>query len=364
MKAVIFGLTISSTWGNGHATLWRGLCRALHASGHEIVFFERDVSYYGDHRDLLSAEWCRLELYREWHDATAVARRELADADVGMVTSYCPDGRAASRLVLDSNVGRKVFYDLDSPVTLDRLARGEDVPYLPEQGLGAFDLVLSYAGGAACDGLKRLAGARSVAPLYGSADPGVHRPVAGVIEPANHLSYLGTYSADRQQVLEELFVTPARLRPDRRFALAGSQYPTDFPWTDNMRYLSHMPPADHPAFFCSSRLTLNVTRAPMAAIGYCPSGRLFEATACGTAVISDWWEGLDQFFAPGSELLVAQNASDVLAAVDLSDRERQRIGEAGRARTLACHTAQARARELERVLEPGWYDQTDQVGAA
>ena len=351
MKVVIFGLTISSTWGNGHATLWRGLCRALHRAGHQIVFVERDVPYYAQHRDLAGVEWCRLVLYEYWTDVVAAARRELADADVGLVTSYCPDSTDACRIVLDSPAARKVFYDLDSPVTLDALASGQPVPYLPEGGLAEFDLVLSYAGGAALEGLTHYTGARRVAPLYGSVDPDVHRPVLPTADRRSALSYLGTYAADRQVALERLFIAPARLRRDKRFALAGSQYPPDFPWTQNLLYFWHMPASDHPSFFCSSELTLNVTRAAMARVGYCPSGRLFEATACGTPVISDWWEGLDQFFAPSQEMLVARETEDVLASLDLSDVERRRIGAWGRERTLDCHTAQTRAHEFERLLE-------------
>jgi spore maturation protein CgeB len=354
LKLVIFGLTISSAWGNGHATLWRGLGRALHAAGHDVVFFERDVPYYAQHRDLQDPDWCRLVLYADWREVSARAGHALANADAAIVTSYCPDSRPASRLVFDSPAPRQVFYDMDSPVTLDRLARGEQVEYLPENGLSGFDLVLSYAGGSALDQLQRHAGARVVAPLYGSVDPDVHRPIAGVLEWRSDVSYLGTYALDRQAALEELFIRPAQLRPDRRFALAGSQYPPDFPWTSNVFYFSHMPPAAHPAFFCSSNLTLNITRGPMARAGYCPSGRLFEATACGAAVISDWWEGLDHFFAPGREMLIARATGDVLAALELSDAERRRIAEAGRARTLECHTARVRARELEALLEPGW----------
>jgi spore maturation protein CgeB len=354
VKTVVFGLTISSAWGNGHATLWRGLCRALDAAGHDVVFFERDVPYYAQHRDLTHAPWCRLVLYRDWPGLRAAVSRELEDADVAIVTSYCPDGRAAARAVLGSAVARKVFYDLDSPVTLDRIARGEKVSYLPEEGLGEFDLVLSYAGGGALDGLKQLTGARVVAPLYGSVDPDVHRPVDPDPRRLNDLSYLGTYAADRQAALETLFVAPARLRRDRRFALAGSQYPEDFPWTTNMLYFSHVPPSDHPSLFCSSGFTLNVTRAPMAAVGYCPSGRLFEAASCGAAVVSDWWEGLDRFFEPGQEIVIARGTGDVLAALDLPSAERQRIGRAARERTLDCHTAAVRARELEQLLEPSW----------
>jgi spore maturation protein CgeB len=358
LKLVIFGLTISSAWGNGHATLWRGLCRALHAAGHDVVFFERDVPYYAQHRDLQNPGWCRLVLYQSWPEVAARAAHELADSDVAMVTSYCPDSRRASRLVFDCPVPRTVFYDMDSPVTLDRLARGEQVEYLPDGGLTDFDLVLSYAGGSALDGLRRQAGARVVAPLYGSVDPDVHRPVTGARDRRSDMSYLGTYSLDRQDALEALFIRPAQLRPDCRFALAGSQYPPDFPWMSNILYFSHMPPADHPAFFCSSDLTLNITRGPMARTGYCPSGRLFEATACGAAVISDWWEGLDQFFVPGGEMLIAHGTVDVLTALDLSDAERRRIAAAGRTRTLDCHTSHVRVRELEALLEPSWCERT------
>ena len=361
MKIVIFGLTISSAWGNGHATLWRGLCRGLHELGHDVVFFERDVPYYAGNRDMAGAAWCRLVVYDEWGTAVQAGRRELADADVGLVTSYCPDGPAAAALIFDSTVSRKVFYDLDSPVTLDQLSRGETVPYLPPGGLGGFDLVLSYAGGRALDGLRQRLGARVVAPLYGSVDPAVHRPVPPRAHLRNDLSYLGTYAADRQAMLTALFLTPARLRPDRLFALAGSLYPQDFPWGPNVLYFWHMPPHDHASFFCSSGLTLNITRAAMSSFGYCPSGRLFEAAACGTAILTDWWDGLDDFFEPARQLLVVRETGDVLDALDLSDAERVRIGAAARERVLDCHTSLARARELERLLEPSW---CGQAGAA
>lgn len=361
MKIVIFGLTISSAWGNGHATLWRGLCRGLYARGHDITFFERDVPYYARHRDAAGGDAFGLVLYGDWSDVRASAARELAQADVAIVTSYCPDGPAAADLVCGSPAARKVFYDLDSPVTLDRLARGEGVSYLPAGGLGGFDLVLSYAGGRVLDELKERLGARAVAPLYGSVDPDVHRPVPPSEALRNDLSYLGTYAADRQQKVADLFIAPARRRPHQRFAIAGAQYPPDFPWTENMLFFWHLPPGDHAALFCSSGLTLNTTRSAMAAAGYCPSGRLFEAAACGTPIVTDWWDGLPAFFEPGVEIIVAHGTEDVLAALDLSAGERARIARAARDRTLACHTAAVRARELEALLEPSW---CGQAGAA
>ena len=349
MKIVVFGLTISSSWGNGHATLWRGLCRALARRGHRVVFFEKDVPYYAGNRDLYEVPGGELVLYGDWDEIRARARREVADAEVAVVTSYCPHGIEATALVLDAP-GTRVFYDLDTPVTLARLKAGEPVPYIGSEGLAGFDLVLSYTGGAALDTLRQDLGARRVAPLYGHVDPEVHRPVAPEAPFTSDLSYLGTYAEDRQAALEALLVEPARLRPGRRFLIGGAQYPQDFPWGPNIFFVRHLPPPDHPAFFSSSRLTLNVTRRAMAEMGWCPSGRLFEAAACGTPILSDSWAGLDAFFVPGREILVAQTTADAVAALDLSDAELRRIGEAGRARVLAEHTSDHRVAELEALL--------------
>jgi spore maturation protein CgeB len=351
MKLVIFGLTITSAWGNGHATIWRGLCRALHERGHDITFFERDVSYYAAHRDLGEPDWVRLRLYGDWPQVRHEAAAACADADVAIVTSYCPDGAEASALVLDSAAQLRVFYDLDTPVTLSRLKQGDQVSYLPAQGLGDFDLVLSYTGGRALRELQTRLGARRVAPLYGSVDPDAHRQVRANDSLRADLSYLGTYAADRQQRLEELFIEPARRRPQRKFVIGGSQYPADFPWTRNIYYVWHMPPPAHPEFYCSSTLTLNVTRAAMAEMGYCPSGRLFEAAACGAPILSDTWEGLDSFFEPGREILVARSTDEALDALDLPGGTLARVAEAARARTLAEHTAACRASQLETILD-------------
>jgi spore maturation protein CgeB len=349
MKLVVFGLSISSSWGNGHATLWRGLCRALGGRGHRTVFFERDVPYYAAARDMEAIDGCELRLYSSWPEVSESARREIADADVAMITSYCPDATAASNLVLDSNALR-CFYDLDAPVTLARLRRGERVEYLPPYGLRGFDLVLSYTGGAALPLLRDWLGASQVAPLYGSVDPGTHRPARQLPEFASDLSYLGTYAADRQETLERLFIEPARLRPEMRFVIGGALYPQEFPWSSNIYFVRHLAPALHPAFYCSGRATLNVTRAPMAELGFCPSGRLFEAAACGVPILTDEWEGLDQFFTPG-QILACRTSGDVLAALSLGDGELRRIGDAARERTLDEHTAAHRAIELEAILE-------------
>lgn len=357
MRLVIFGLTISSSWGNGHATLWRGLCGALARTGHRVTFFERDAPYYAAHRDLAALEGGALRLYAAWGDVAAQARDTLEGADAAIVTSYCPDALAASALLLDARALR-VFYDLDTPVTLARLeaaTRGDPdggVPYLGPRGLRDFDLVLSYTGGPALDALQARLGARRVAPLYGSVDPAVHCPAPRPEAPRRGaLSYLGTYAADRQRGLDALFLQVARRRPDRRFLLGGSLYPDDFPWATNIDHVRHVPPREHAAFYAGAALTLNITRGPMAAMGHCPSGRLFEAAACGTPILSDAWEGIDRFFTPGTEILLAETTEDALGAMALSDRELREIACAARERALTRHTAGRRAAELVALLE-------------
>ncbi len=350
MKFVIFGLTISSSWGNGHATIWRGLCDALAKRRHTIIFFEKDVPWYSSHRDLWEPAGAKLILYTCWQDVLPSAEAHLRDTDVAIVTSYCPDALTASDLVLSSRARIRVFYDLDTPVTLDGLRQGRDVAYIGPRGLQDFDLVLSYTGGIALSGLKELLGARKVAPLYGSVDPAVHRPVPAGTGGLVDLSYLGTYAEDRHAALNALFLEPARMLPGFRFRIGGSLYPETFPWAENIFYIPHVAPSDHPAFYCSSRLTLNVTRRAMAQMGYCPSGRLFEAAACRVPIVSDWWEGLDHFFEPGREVIIAQTSEDTIRALKMHPERLSGIGRAARERALEFHTAECRARELERII--------------
>src|ERR1051325_12196094 len=350
MKLVFFGLTISSSWGNGHATLLRGLFKALTARHHRIAFFERDVPYYAAHRDLMEMPGVDLYLYNDWAEIAATARAVVAESDVAVVTSYCPDGIAATEIVVSSNIKLSVFYDLDTPVTLETLQHGEQLAYIGPRKLADFDLVLSYTGGAALMALQYELSARRVVPLFGSVDPDVHHPAPPRAAYAADLSYLGTYAPDRQSVLDDLFIQVARQLPERRFVVGGSKYPIDFPWLQNIWYVQHVPPSAHAAFYCSSTLTLNVTRGAMARMGYCPSGRLFEAAACGVAIVSDEWAGLETFFQPGVEIIVAHTTDDVIAAMQLSEIELARIAKAGRQRVLESHTAAHRAAELENVF--------------
>ncbi len=352
MRVLIFGLTMSSSWGNGHATLWRGLVKGLAARGHRVTFFERDTPYYAYHRDLAQWPYGELLLYPSWEAVLPTVEAKLADADAVIVTSFCPDANAALEMAQRAAGVRKVFYDMDTPVTLDRRSQGESVPYLPPDGLGGYDVVLSFTGGPVLERLRRELGARDVRVLYGHADPEAHRPETPEARFQADLSYLGTFAADRQPAVENLFVQPARDLPDRRFLLAGSSYPSAFPWQPNIFYLPHLPPSEHPAFFSSSGLTLNVTRRAMAENGYCPSGRLFEAAACGTPIISDPWPGLADLFEPGKEILIADGAAEVVAALNLPPGDLAMVGKAARARVLEGHTSALRAAELETALLP------------
>jgi spore maturation protein CgeB len=351
MRIVVFGLSISSSWGNGHATLWRALAHGLADLGHSLEFFERDAPYYAKHRDLAALPWGRLHIYRDWIDVRDAARRAVAEADAAIVTSYCPDGPAAAELVIAA-ARTKVFYDLDTPITLERLAAGESPDYLPRTGLDEFDLVLSFTGGASLAALRQQLGARRVAPLWGSVDPDVHRPCASRPDFGSaDLSYLGTYAADRQAALESLLFAPARRRSDARFLVGGSMYPQGTQWPANVRRVPHVAPADHPSFYGAAPLTLSITRAPMAACGECPSGRLFEAAACGVPVVSDRWQGIERFFACGTEILIADGPDDVTAALDRSPEELATIGHAARERVLQCHTGRQRAADLVESIE-------------
>ena len=344
MKITIFGLTLSSSWGNGHATPYRALLRGLHRQGHHCVFYEKDVEYYYWRRDFTSCEYCDLVLYSEWH---AVRRRALADAaesDVVMVGSYCPQGASIGEEILALSAPIHVFYDLDTPITLEKLRNG-GVDYLIADQIPAYDLYLSFTGGEILRELTDIWGAKRARPLYGCVDPEVYKRVPPRPQFECSLSYMGTHSEDRRHKLEELFLSPARRLPQGKFVLAGSLYPREWSWPGNVARFDHVAPADHPALYSSSRATLNITRKGMARTGYCPSGRFFEAAACGTPILSDWWQGLDEFFGP-EEIAVVRDQQEVVGALNGGEGELMRRAERARQRTLDEHSGERRSRQF------------------
>ncbi|HEX8401639.1 MAG TPA: glycosyltransferase [Allosphingosinicella sp.] len=345
MKIVLLGLSLSSSWGNGHATTYRALLKELAARGHDILFLERDVPWYAAHRDFETAPYCELAFYGALADLDGW-RERIAGADAVIVGSYVPEGVAVGRFVQDAAPGVTAFYDIDTPVTLAKLARG-DFEYLSPEQIPGYDLYLSFTGGPTLRRIEREHGSPAARALYCSVDPDAYPPLDA--PKSWDLSYLGTYSPDRQPTLERLLIEPARALPERRFVVAGPQYPDGIDWPDNVERIDHLPPQDHPCFYAASRWTLNVTRADMIAAGWSPSVRLFEAAACAVPVISDRWDGLDSLFAPGREIMLADDADDVIAL--LTDGiDPDSIGRAARERVLRGHRAADRALELETYL--------------
>jgi spore maturation protein CgeB len=348
MRVVLLGLSITSSWGNGHATNYRALVRALSARGHDVLFLERDMPWYAAQRDLPRPPWGTTHLYGSLDELRAEHAGAVRDADVVVVGSYVPEGVAVGEWVIATTRGVPAFYDIDTPVTLAKLARG-DHEYLAPDLIPRFDLYLSFTGGPTLRRLEDDLGAPMARALYCSVDEAAYRPPE--VPLRYDLAYLGTYSADRQPKVEALLLEPARAMPEARFAVAGAQYPDGIGWPANVERAEHLPPPEHPAFYAAQRFTLNVTRADMVAAGWSPSVRLFEAGACGTPVISDPWDGLAALFRPGEEILLAETPGDVLRALrDCPEERRRAVGAAARAKVLARHTAAVRARELETML--------------
>lgn len=352
MKIVIFGLSITSSWGNGHATTFRALCGALDARGHSIVFFEHNAEWYEHNRDLPAPQFCKVRIFDDWEQVFPEVQEELQDADVAIVGSFFPDGLAALDAVLDSKAGVKAFYDIDTPITLGGLRSQGRTQYLRAEQLPELDIYFSFTGGPALRELENKFRVRLAVPLYCSVDPQKYRKLPAVADFMCDLSYMGTYARDRQPKIESLLCRPAVRLPKRKFIVAGPQYPDSIVWPNNVERIIHLNPRHHAEFYCSSRLTLNVTRREMVMAGFSPSVRLFEAAACGATIVSDNWAGLETFLTPGREILVPADSDEACRYIsDYDIMELKRIGEAARERVRAEHTSDRRAQEFERAVE-------------
>lgn len=351
MKIVVLGLTITSAWGNGHATTFRSLLKALWRRGHTIVFIEKDVEWYRNHRDLPQPEFCKVMLYEDWQQSAQVVLQTCADADAIVIGSYFPDSIAATTALSEAGIDPLLFYDIDTPITLAALRRDGRTDYLLAEQIPLFAAYLTFNGGPALAELEGLFGARRALTFYCSVDPDIYRPVPARVEYTCDLSYLGTYAADRQPKLQRLLHQPAALLPGRNFLIAGAMYPPESGLLGNIQRLTHVSPPDHPAFYSSARFTLNLTRADMVEAGYSPSVRLFEASACGACMLSDDWLGIDEFFTPGEQILLPRDEHDVAdILLHLTDAERSRIGSSARERTLAHHSSDKRAVQFESIV--------------
>jgi spore maturation protein CgeB len=349
MNIVILGLSITSAWGNGHATTYRALVRALQQRRHNVTFLERIAPWYAENRDAGFRDHCITELYSSLQDMRARFSSIVRNADLVIVGSYVPEGIAVGEWAIETARGKVMFYDIDTPVTMTRLDAG-GCEYINTELIAQYDAYLSFTGGPTLRMIEQRYGSPMARPLYCSVDPSLY--FTELRKPQYDLGYMGTYSADRQPGLDRLLIQPAQQLPTLKFVVAGPQYPDQIQWPANVRRIEHMPPAAHRSFYNAQRYTLNLTRADMICAGYSPSVRLFEAAACGTPIISDYWEGLDSFFRPGDEIIIAREAGDVARCLrDMSEPARLMLGTRAQERVLAHHTAAHRAHELELIFE-------------
>lgn len=347
MTIVIIGLSVTSSWGNGHATTYRSLIRGLAERGHHVLFLERDLPWYAGNRDAPHPFGAVTKLYKTADDLMASYEKQIAVADLVIVGSFVPEGIAIGEWVLSIARGTTAFYDIDTPVTFEKLAAHPDAAeYVSASLVRRFDLYLSFTGGPILKHIEQRYGSPMAREFYCSVDPGTYVPLE--LPCRWDLGYLGTWSSDRQPGLDRLMLDPARGMPDGRFMVAGPLYPETIEWPSNVEREIHLSPREHPAFYSSQKFTLNLTRDAMKRAGYSPSVRLFEAGACGVPIVSDSWAGLDTLFRPGKEILLAETADDMLRYLhEMSDGDRREIGAAARVRILAEHTPEKRALQLE-----------------
>jgi spore maturation protein CgeB len=348
VKIVIYGLTITSSWGNGHATTYRSLAKALAGRGHRIHFVEKDVEWYHNNRDMPEPPFCSVQIYDSWQQSAASLLSVSADADAVVIGSYFPDAISATHALLDAGHGPILFYDIDTPITMSGLRSCGRTEYLDAALIPHYAAYLSFTGGPVLRELENRFGSPHAIPFYCSVDPELYRPVPPQDIYRCDLSYLGTYAADRQPMLNRFINFTASLMPSSRFFVAGPQYPESLSWQPNVQRTIHLSPREHPAFYSSSRFTLNLTRADMVAAGYSPSVRLFEASACGAAILSDSWPGLEEFLTPGKEVLLPQDEYEVASILRyISEHDRACLGARARDRVLSEHTAAHRAAQFE-----------------
>jgi spore maturation protein CgeB len=344
LNIVVLGLSITSSWGNGHATTFRGFIRELNKAGHHISFLERDVPWYASNRDLPDPPYCTTILYNDLHELKESYSSLIATADMVMVGSYVPEGVSAGNLILNLAKGVTAFYDIDTPVTLAKIDK-EDYEYIHPLQIAQYDIYLSFTGGPTLKRLEKCYDSPMARAFYCSVDPDLYFPTEE--DKKWDLGYLGTFSIDRQKPLEDLMLHAAALLPERKFVVAGPQYPPDISWGMNIERIEHLAPSEHRKFYNQQKFTQNITRADMIKAGYSPSVRLFEAAACGTPVISDYWDGIETLFDPGEEILISRSKEDTIKFLEtISEEERKSIGEKARKKVLKFHTAQHRAKEL------------------
>jgi spore maturation protein CgeB len=352
MNIAFFGSSLLSAYWNGAATYYRGMVRALSERGHAVTFYEPDAYERQQHRDIEPPPWARSIVYANEVGAMQAVLESARGSDIVIKASGVGVFDAeleAGVLDLQGGHTQVLFWDVDAPATLERVQTDAADPF--RSLIPRYDAVLTYGGGAPVVDAYKALGARSCVPIYNALDPQTHFPVAPDSRFGGALGFLGNRLPDREARVEEFFWKPAALCPDETFLLGGAG------WDDHARgasttYLGHVYTADHNAFHGTPRLALNISRDSMARFGFSPATRVFEATGAGACLISDWWQGIEQFFEPEREILVAKSGEEVAEFVRSVSEERAReVGAAALKRALADHTYAQRAEQFERALE-------------
>lgn len=352
MRIAFFGSSLVSAYWNGAATYYRGIVRSMHDRGHSVTFYEPDAWERQQHRDMEDPEWARVVVYAANRDSTLQAVESARDADLIIKASgvgVFDELLEAAVLNLKKSSNLVVFWDVDAPATLERVLTNLSDPFaslIPQ-----YDAVLTYGGGDPVIRAYTSLGAQQCTPIYNALDPHTHFRVPANRRFSGDLAFLGNRLPDREARVEEFFFTPARNLPDFSFLLGGSGW-GDKSMTANITYCDHVYTADHNAFNSSPRIVLNVTRESMARFGFSPATRVFEAAGASACMITDAWEGVEHFFEPEREILIANNGDAVGEFVrSLSTSQARQIGDMAYQRVLAEHTYAHRAAQVDFLLD-------------
>jgi spore maturation protein CgeB len=354
LHIAFFGSSLVSAYWNGAATYYRGIVRALHGRGHQVTFYEPDAYSRQQHRDMADPVWARVVVYPATEEAVHASLREAAQADIVVKASgvgVFDELLEAEVLKLQSPETMVVFWDVDAPATLDRIQQNPQDPF--NALIPRYDLVLTYGGGEPVVQAYERAGAKQCVPIYNALDTATHFPVAPKQKFACDLAFLGNRLPDREARVEQFFLEPAASLPENSFIIGGSGW-GDKSMPPNVRYVGHVYTQEHNAFNCTPKAVLNISRESMARYGFSPATRVFEAAGAGACIITDYWEGIDFFFTPGEEILVARDSREVAKILaELTEEKAKEIGQAAYQKVLSTHTYAHRADQLERVLLGG-----------
>ncbi|WP_276496805.1 CgeB family protein [Pontibacter litorisediminis] len=351
LNIAFFGSSLVSAYWNGAATYYRGIVRALSERGHHVTFYEPDAYDRQQNRDMEDPDWAKVVVYEATEEAVQKCLEDAQSAD--MVVKASGVGvfdELLEREVLQLQTEERlvVFWDVDAPATLDRVHNNPEDQFL--QLIPQYDMVLTYGGGDPVVNAYEALGAKKCVPIYNALDTATHFPVEPDPRFACDLAFLGNRLPDREARVEEFFLKPAALELNKKFIIGGSGW-GDKQMTDNVHYVGHVYTKDHNAFNCTPKAVLNISRESMARYGFSPATRVFEAAGAGACIITDYWEGIDFFFEPGTEILVAKDGAEVAEIMaDLSAEKAKAIGEAAYKKVLAAHTYHHRAAQLEKLL--------------